>query len=293
MTTDVIFTLYSFLVMGVAHPYPQGGGHLVKYGFILTSDLAEIVELAQEAEQAGWDAVFLPDDWTTAWIKLMAIAMRTRRILLGTMLTPLPEQFPWYVAAQTATLDQLSGGRVILTAGLGVLELDKFGLQENKERAQRLDEALEIIERWWHGEPLRTFTYEGRSYRLQEMRADIHAHTHQPLQKPRIPIWVVGGPKQRQLRRAAHFDGAVITGTPEELGERKMTIEALRSRSTMLDIVTEGETPPDDPVHAAAIVRPYAEAGATWWLESMWELEGVTRKYDMRTRIRSGPPTLF
>jgi alkanesulfonate monooxygenase SsuD/methylene tetrahydromethanopterin reductase-like flavin-dependent oxidoreductase (luciferase family) len=265
----------------------------MRYGFILTSDISEIVELAQEAEQAGWDGIFLPDDWTTAWIKLTAIAMRTRRILLGTMLTPLPEQLPWYVAAQTATLDQLSGGRVILTAGLGVLELDKFGLQENKVRAQRLDESLEILERWWHGETMRTFTYEGRYYHLQEMRADIHAYTHQPLQKPRIPIWVVGGPKQSQLRRAASFDGAVITGTPEELHDRKITIEALRSRSTMPDIVTEGETPPADPVRAAAIVRPYAEAGATWWLESMWEWEGVARNYDMRTRIRSGPPNLF
>src|SRR5947209_16548268 len=85
----------------------------MKYGFILTGDPEEVVELAQEAEAAGWDGVFLPDDWTTAWIKLTAIAMRAQRILLGTMLTPLPEQFPWYVAAQTATLDQLSDGRVI------------------------------------------------------------------------------------------------------------------------------------------------------------------------------------
>lgn len=265
----------------------------MKYGFILTSDLSEIVELAQEAEQAGWDGVFLPDDWATAWIKLTAIAMQTRRILLGTMLTPLPEQLPWYVAAQTATLDSLSGGRLILTAGLGVLELDKFHLQENKVRAQRLDEALDILERWWQGEPLRTFTYEGRHYHLQEMRANIHAYTHQPLQRPRIPIWVVGGPKQSQLRRAARYDGAVINGTPEELRERKASIKALRSSSMMLDIVTEGETPPDDQVRAAAIVHPYAKAGATWWMESMWEQEGITRDYTMRMRIRSGPPNFF
>lgn len=265
----------------------------MKYGFVLTSDLSEIVEFAQEAEQAGWDGVFLPDDWATAWIKLTAIAMRTRRILLGTMLTPLPEQLPWYVAAQAATLDQLSGGRAILTAGLGVLELDKFGLQENRVRAQRLDEALEILGSWWHGENMRTFTYEGRYYRLQEMRADIHWQTHQPLQKPRIPIWVVGGPKQSQLRRAARWDGAVIGGKPEELRARKAAIEALRTSPSSLDIITEGETPPDDPARAAAIVRPYAEAGATWWLESMWEWEGVTRNYDMRTRIRSGPQNFF
>jgi alkanesulfonate monooxygenase SsuD/methylene tetrahydromethanopterin reductase-like flavin-dependent oxidoreductase (luciferase family) len=270
----------------------KGVSHTMKYGFILLGDPTEIVELAQEAERAGWDGVFLPDDWMTAWIKLTAIAMRTHRIHLGTMLTPLPEQLPWYVAAQTATLDQLSGGRVILTAGLGVLELDKFGMLENKVRAQRLDEALEILNAWWQGASMRSFTYEGHYYHLQEMSAHVDWRTHVPRQKPRIPIWVIGGPKQSQLRRAALWDGAVIGGSPEELHERKAAIEALRTHSAPLDIITEGETPPDDPVRAAAIVQPYAEAGVTWWLESMWELEGVTRTYDMRTRIRSGPPPL-
>jgi alkanesulfonate monooxygenase SsuD/methylene tetrahydromethanopterin reductase-like flavin-dependent oxidoreductase (luciferase family) len=264
----------------------------MKYGFILMGNPAEVVELAQEAEAAGWDGVFLPDDWMTAWIKLTAIAMRTQRILLGTMLTPLPEQLPWYVAAQTATLDQLSGGRVILTAGLGVLDLDKFGMPDNRVRAQRLDEALEILDRWWHGADLRTFTYEGHHYHLQEMQANIDWHTHAPQQKPRIPLWVIGGPKQSQIHRAARFDGAVINGNPEELRERKAAIEALRTSSLPLDIITEGETPPDDSAHAASIVRPYAEAGTTWWLESMWEWEGVTRNYDMRTRVRSGPPKI-
>ena len=264
----------------------------MKYGFILTGEATEVVELAQEAEAAGWDGVFLPDDWTTAWIKLTAIAMRTQHLLLGTMLTPLPEQLPWYVAAQTAILDQLSGGRVILAAGLGVLELDKFGMQENRMRAQRLDEALEIINGWWQGEAMRTFTYEGRHYRLQEMTARIDSRTHTPLQKPRIPIWVIGGPKQSQLRRAARWDGAVIQGTPEELHERKVAIEAIRSGPAPLDVITEGETPHDDPARAAAIVHPYVEAGATWWLESMWEWEGVTRNYDMQMRVRSGPPRI-
>jgi alkanesulfonate monooxygenase SsuD/methylene tetrahydromethanopterin reductase-like flavin-dependent oxidoreductase (luciferase family) len=265
----------------------------MKYGFILMGTPAEVVELAQEAEAAGWDGVFLPDGWMAAWIKLAAIAMRTQRLSLGTMLTPLPEQLPWYVAAQTATLDQLSGGRVILTAGLGVLELDKFGVQDNKVRAQRLDEALEILDSWWHDEAMPTFTYEGRCYDLQEMRASLAWHIHAPLQKPRIPLWVIGGSKQSQLQRAARWDGAVIGGKPEELRARKAAIEALRTNPSSLDIITEGETPHDDPARAAAIVHPYAEAGATWWLESMWEWEGVTRNYDMRMRIRSGPPNIL
>lgn len=264
----------------------------MKCGFILTGDPLSVVEMAQEAEEAGWDGVFLPDGWSSAWIILTAIAMRTRRIALGTMLTPLPEQYPWYVAAQTATLDQLSRGRVILTAGLGVLELDKFDMPENRIRAQRLDEALEIIDRWWQGGSLRSFVYQGNHFQLQEMAADVDWPTHKPVQQPRIPVWVIGGSRQSQLRRAARWDGAVINGSPDELRERKAAIEQLRSSPSPLDIIVEGETPPDDAKQAIAIVSPYAEAGATWWLESMWESEGVSRMYDMRTRIRSGPPRI-
>ncbi|QBD79582.1 LLM class flavin-dependent oxidoreductase [Ktedonosporobacter rubrisoli] len=269
----------------------------MKYGFVLSCGLDEVVELAQEAEAAGWDGIFLPDDWMAAWIKLTAIAMHTKRVLLGTMLTPLPEQDPWYVAAQTAILDRLSNGRIILTAGLGVLDLDKFGMQDNKVRAQRLDEALDILDHWWSGEEMRNFRYEGRYYRLQEMRADVDWRSHQPLQKPRIPIWVVGGPKQTQLRRAARWDGAVVTNSDKTLGaetlrERKAAILALRTSDRPLEFITEGETPADDPERAAAVVRPFAEAGATWWLESRWEWEGVSRNEEMRQRVRSGPPAL-
>ena len=263
----------------------------MNYGFILMGTPVEVVELAQEAEAAGWDGVFLSDDWMTAWILLTAIAMRTQRIRLGTMLTPLPEQLPWYVAAQTATLDQLSGGRVILTAGLGILERGQAGGLSNKVRAQRLDEALSILASRWRSEPLSTASLSHYAH-VQEMHSSVEVGTYTPQQNPRIPIWVVGGPKQSQLQRAASFDGAVIGGSPEELRARKAAIEDLRTSSVPLDIVTEGETPHDDPVRAASIVRPYAEAGATWWLESMWEWEGVSRPYDMPTRIRSGPPRL-
>ena len=263
----------------------------MKYGFILMGTPVEVVKLAQEAEAAGWNGIFLSDDRMTAWIILTAIAMRTQHIRLGTMLTPLPEQLPWYVAAQTATLDQLSAGRVILTAGLGIVEPGKVGSLNNKVRAELLDEALEILESWWRGKTLRT-TPEWHYAHFQEMHSSVEVHPHMPQQKPRIPIWVVGGPKKSQLRRAARWYGAVIGGSPEELHERKAAIEALRSSPSSLDIIIEGETPHDDPVRAASIIRPYAEAGATWWLESMWEWEGVTRDYDMRTRIRSGPPRI-
>ena len=78
------------------------------------------------AEHAGWDGVFV---WEAAygvdaWTLLAAIAARTERVKLGTMLTPLPWRRPWKVASQVVTLDQLSAGRAILTVGLGAVDTD-------------------------------------------------------------------------------------------------------------------------------------------------------------------------
>ena len=96
--------------------------HQMKYGAVLPGGTAaEQLELALLAEQAGWDGLFA---WEAAygvdaWTLLAAVAARTSRIRLGTMLTPLPWRRPWKVASQVATLDQLSGGRAILAVGVG------------------------------------------------------------------------------------------------------------------------------------------------------------------------------
>ena len=89
----------------------------MKTGMILPGGTAtEQLEQAVLAEQAGWDGVFV---WEAAygvdaWRCSAAIAARTARVRLGTMLTPLPWRRPWKVASQVATLDQVSGGRAIL-----------------------------------------------------------------------------------------------------------------------------------------------------------------------------------
>src|SRR5215470_17878620 len=99
----------------------------MRNGFVLPGGTAsEQLEQAILAEQAGWDGVFV---WEAAygvdaWTLLAAIAARTARIRLGTMLTPLPWRRPWKVASQVATLDQLSGGRAILAIGLGAVATD-------------------------------------------------------------------------------------------------------------------------------------------------------------------------
>src|SRR6184192_1016267 len=96
----------------------------MRYGFVLPGGTAtEQLEQAQLADRAGWDGVFV---WEAAygvdaWCLLSAMAGRTSRVRLGTMLTPLPWRRPWKVASQVATLDQLSGGRAILAVGVGAL----------------------------------------------------------------------------------------------------------------------------------------------------------------------------
>src|SRR6478672_3014142 len=107
----------------------------MRYGFVLPSgDAAAAAELAVEAEQAGWDGFFVwePTWGNDAWVMLTAAAMRTTTIKLGTMLTPLPKRKPWEVASQSLTLDNLSGGRVILSVGLGAPD-ERFYIFEDDQ----------------------------------------------------------------------------------------------------------------------------------------------------------------
>src|ERR1035438_3540917 len=121
----------------------------IRYGVVLPGGTAvEQLDLAMLAEQAGWDGVFA---WEAAygvdaWSLLTAIAGRTERVRLGTMLTPLPWRRPWKVASQVATLDQLSGGRAILAVGggAGATEVpDTAETTDLRVRAEPLDRSEE------------------------------------------------------------------------------------------------------------------------------------------------------
>ncbi|HVN55554.1 MAG TPA: LLM class flavin-dependent oxidoreductase [Anaerolineaceae bacterium] len=270
----------------------------MRFGFVLPfGDARTAAELAREAELAGWDGFFVwePVWGVDPWVSLTAAAMRTERIRLGTLLTPLPIRKPWKLAAETATLDNLSGGRVILSVGLGAVDtgFDRFGEPtDRKLRAELLDEGLEILTGLWAGQP---FNYTGMHYRLRETN---FYPPPPPVQQPRIPIWVVGAwPREKSMRRVLRFDGLLPnkmspTGeaggvTPQDLSEMKAYIDANRTLKTPFDIVMDGKTPGDDPHKAADIVRDWAEAGATWWIESMW---GEEQPEKLITRLRQGPP---
>jgi hypothetical protein len=91
------------------------------------------------------------------------------------------------------------------------------------------------------------------------------------------------------MRRALRWDG-VLPGaaSPDEIQTMKAWIAEHRSIAIPFDIVVEGRTPGDDPMQAAAIVRPYTEAGVTWWIEAMWTRPNEIE--DVRARLALGPP---
>jgi len=276
----------------------------MKYGLVLpTGDARTTADYARDAEQAGWDGFFVwePVWGIDAWVSLTAAAMQTERIWLGTMLTPLSRMRPWELASKAATLDHLSNGRVILSVGLGAIDtgFEEFGeVTDRKTRAELLDEGLDILVGLWRGQP---FNYKGKHYKIRETK---FYPPPPPAQQPRIPIWVVGAwPRMKSMRRVLRYDGLLPAvqdekgqwqlPTAENLRAMKAFIESNRAETTPFDIVVEGETPDDDGERAAAIVRSWAEAGATWWIEARWEAPRNAEGLQVvRQRIRQGPPHL-
>ena len=275
----------------------------MRYGFILPGGTAtEQLEQAITAENAGWDGVFT---WEAAygtdpWTLMAAMAARTSRVRLGTMLTPLPWRRPWKLASQVMTLDQLSGGRAILAVGLGAVDpglgSQSGEVQDRKVRAAMLDEGIDLMRGLWDGEP----TFSGEHYSVDfTPRTDL-AVTSRPVQK-RIPIWLVG-PWQREksMRRVLRCDGLLpnIVGdkgprqpTPDEYVAMREWLAEHGARPD-IDIIMEGETPADDAEAAADIVGPFRDAGATWWLESRWGgfYDPDKHRAVVQERIAAGPP---
>lgn len=286
----------------------------MKHGFVFPIGQARTAaEFAREAELAGWDGFFVwePVWGEDAWVMLAACAMVTDKIRLGTLLTPVSRRRPWKLAMETATVDRLSNGRLILSVGLGAVHensgWEEFGeVTDKKLRAERMDEGLDIITGLWKGQP---FTYAGKHYQVKAY-TDNYPGPPAPLppaQKPRIPIWVVGAVnRERSLRRILKYDGFVPTlvvganttpqegssYTPEQLRRAVDWLLANREIETPLDVIIEAQTPGDDSNKAREILQPWLDGGATWHIESMWELLGDAQADEkVLRRIRQGPPT--
>ena len=258
------------------------GVYLPPFGEL--ADPLVLGEMGALAEEVGFDGVFVWDhiarparDLAVAdvWVALAAVALKTDRVLLGPLVTPISRRRPQKLARETVTLHRLSRGRLVLGVGLGsnsAGELTRFGeIDDDAARAERLDEGLELLTQLWSGEEV---NYAGHHFVASGVR-------FLPRPEPSIPIWVAArSAKPALMRRAARHDGICPETTIDGLREMLTRIEAERGTLDGYDVVVRG-APGDDPA-------PWAAAGATWWLVHVPEMANAV---EAEAVIRLGPST--
>ncbi|MEZ0446526.1 LLM class flavin-dependent oxidoreductase [Cellulomonas sp. ICMP 17802] len=269
----------------------------MKFGVTATCGSAQqSIEMAVAAEHAGWDGFFTwdgisvgPMDTFDPWTILGAAAVSTTRLTLGAMVFSLPRRKPWEVVRQALTVDHLSGGRLVLPVGLGAIDDGAYSRVSGehvaaRERADLLDESLEILERAWTGEPV---SHAGTYHQLTDL-----VFRPRPV-RGRIPVWVVGSwNAPRSMRRAAAWDGvlpvrredAFAPLTPDELREVHDWVAGQRGPDRPFEMVVEGVLADGAQAQVAAL----EDAGVTWWIDSNWDFDTVTPDA-LLERIRRGP----
>jgi alkanesulfonate monooxygenase SsuD/methylene tetrahydromethanopterin reductase-like flavin-dependent oxidoreductase (luciferase family) len=223
-------------------------------------------------------------------VTLAAIAVKTKKIRIGTTVTPIARRRPWKLARETVTLDHLSNGRLILGVGLGFppdADFAQFGEDPDAVmRAEKLDEGLDILAGLWSGKP---FRYQGKHYKIEKT-----VFLPKPLQTPRIPVWVGGFlPNKKPFMRAARWDGAfpLKSGSalqPKDVQELCNFIDSQRDPAAPFDIIVVGYTSQSDPAQTVKRIEKFSEAGATWWLESLFRMKNSYE--ELRARIQEGIP---
>ena len=219
------------------------------------------------------------------------------------MLTPVSRMRPWKLAGETVTVDHLSNGRVILAVGLGAPEsgFQMFGEEtDRKIRAELLDEGLDIVTGLWSGQ---SFSYSGKHYTVsadakivappprrcssRESRSGSSAPGRGPSR------WLGCCATTAFCRRRTMLKASLREIVPDDFRDIRAYVEQHRAQPGTIELIMEGTTPGDDPEQAAAKVRPWADAGATWWIEGMWEtLEQPDGPARVLERARQGPPRL-
>jgi alkanesulfonate monooxygenase SsuD/methylene tetrahydromethanopterin reductase-like flavin-dependent oxidoreductase (luciferase family) len=277
-------------------PKIKFGIYIANYG--ITNDPQDYIDLAILSENNGWDGFFLWDHiflssdktqpFLDPWIILSAVAVKTKRIKLGTTITPLARRRPWIIAKEVSTLDRLSKGRMILGVGLGIdCDFSVFG--ENTDRlirSEKLDESLHILKGLWANKP---FTFKGKHYNIKE--ADFFP---KPFQE-KIPIWVGGTwPIKKPFQRAAQYDGVfpLKAGedslSPNDYKEIIKYIDKYRSSSDSYDIIKS--------IYSTGIkeedewINDYLNVGITWFVEAIWPGRGSLD--DFKKIVSRGPPLI-
>lgn len=163
-----------------------------------------------------------PLEWWDCLSVLSFLAARTERVQIGTGVLVLPYRHPVATAKAIATIDQLSGGRVLFGVGVGWLEdeFDALQLPPFEARGAVTDEQLQIMKAVWTDDRA---AFDGRFYRFPEISV-----TPKPAQRPHPPI-LVGGNSPAALRRTVRFgDGwHALMLLPAEMIEHRERLTAL------------------------------------------------------------------
>lgn len=278
------------------------GLYMPNYGIF--GDIHTLIQLAELAENHGWDGFFLWDhiaykndqghtvNVADPWVALTAVALQTQTIRIGTTVTSLPRRRPWKLARETASLDQLSGGRLILGVGIGLGQSEWDDLGEETDlvkRGQMLDEGLDLLTGLWSGEP---FSYDGQYYHIDDAQ-----FLPRPQQQPRIPIWVGGfWPNKRPFQRMAQWDGMIPLfedDSPQVFKEGVQYVQQQRTSSdAAFDIVKIGVSRP------GMDLSSWVDAGMSWWLELLMPEVYGFQPGDEAARqvfidlIKQGPPII-
>lgn len=192
----------------------------VKFGFESPPYPWDLIsEMAAYVEEVGFDSFWMPDhtigfgikrfDALEAWTALSAVAMKTKRIRLGTCVGDVYRHHPASLAQMVATCDIISGGRATLGVGIGeAMNLLPFGISMEKALG-RTKEAVYLMKRLWTEESV---DYEGKYYRFNKAFLQ-----PKPIQRPHPPIWMAANSPRTMAMAAELGDGWIPASTfPDE-----------------------------------------------------------------------------
>jgi F420-dependent oxidoreductase-like protein len=191
------------------------------------------LRLARLTEEHGLEGLFRSDHYSAiirrdadaldAWATLAGLAAVTKRIRLGTLVSPATFRHPSVLARMAVTVDHISGGRVDVGMGSGWYEREHdahgFPFLDGRQRFELFAEQVEVVVRSWTEE---RFDHDGDAYRLRDQLA-----LPRPLQQPHPPLVLGGRVKRRFAALAARYATEVNTlGAPHgELKERKAALD--------------------------------------------------------------------
>ncbi len=254
----------------------QSSPHQVTYG--------ELLQLWQRADALGYDSAWLFDHFMPisgdpagpcfeGWTLLTALAVQTRRLHAGCLVTSVVYRHPAVLAKMGAALDVVTGGRLELGIGAGWFEGEAraYGMPfpPTGERLARLDEAIQVIRALW---TYATSDFSGKYYSLSQARCE-----PKPVQQPTPTIWVGGQGEKVTLRIVAQrADGWDMDMLPLDVYRHKLAVLAEHCRRAGRDPATVRKM-----IHFSAIIAEdegevlrRAASLAHQWNTTLADLEG-------------------